>query len=61
MQGAAGNFKKVTLELGGKSANLNFRGREFGSRGARGSVGIFFKRRPGLLRGLAPCWWSAGV
>jgi aldehyde dehydrogenase (NAD+) len=42
MQGAAGNFKKVTLELGGKSANVIFADASL-ERAARASAsGIFF-------------------
>lgn len=43
MQGAAVNFKKITLELGGKSANIIFDDADLDS-AIRGSAsGIFFK------------------
>ena len=42
MQGAAGNFKKVTLELGGKSANLIFADANLDSAVRAASSGIFF-------------------
>src|ERR1700733_2153101 len=42
MQGAAGNFKKVTLELGGKSANLIFADANLDRAVRAASSGIFF-------------------
>jgi aldehyde dehydrogenase (NAD+) len=42
MQGAAGNFKKVTLELGGKSANLIFADAHLDRAVRAASSGIFF-------------------
>jgi aldehyde dehydrogenase (NAD+) len=42
MQGAAGNFKKVTLELGGKSANLIFADADLDRAVRAASSGIFF-------------------
>ena len=53
MQGAAGTIKRVTLELGGKSANVIFEDadleRRRGSRAVRG----LRQRGPGLLRAVA--------
>ncbi|HEX3913044.1 MAG TPA: aldehyde dehydrogenase family protein [Steroidobacteraceae bacterium] len=42
MQGAAGNFKKVTLELGGKSANLIFADANLERAVRAAASGIFF-------------------
>jgi aldehyde dehydrogenase (NAD+) len=42
MQGAAGNFKKVTLELGGKSANIIFADANLDRAVRAASSGIFF-------------------
>jgi acyl-CoA reductase-like NAD-dependent aldehyde dehydrogenase len=42
MQGAAGNFKKVTLELGGKSANVIFADANLDRAVRAASSGIFF-------------------
>src|SRR5580704_8732197 len=42
MQGAAGNFKKVTLELGGKSANLIFADANLERAARSAASGIFF-------------------
>jgi aldehyde dehydrogenase (NAD+) len=42
MQGAASNFKKVTLELGGKSANLIFADADLDRAVRAASSGIFF-------------------
>src|SRR3981189_2307986 len=42
MQGAAGNFKKVTLELGGKSANVIFADANLERAVRAASSGIFF-------------------
>jgi aldehyde dehydrogenase (NAD+) len=42
MQGAAANFKKVTLELGGKSANLIFADADLDRAVRAASSGIFF-------------------
>ncbi len=42
MQGAAGNFKKVTLELGGKSANVIFADANLDRAARAASSGIFF-------------------
>jgi len=42
MQGAAGNFKKVTLELGGKSANLIFADANLDRAVRAAASGIFF-------------------
>ena len=42
MQGAAGNFKKVTLELGGKSANIIFSDANLERAASAAASGIFF-------------------
>jgi aldehyde dehydrogenase (NAD+) len=42
LQGAAGNFKKVTLELGGKSANVIFADANLDRAARAASSGIFF-------------------
>ncbi|NML44252.1 aldehyde dehydrogenase family protein [Ramlibacter sp. G-1-2-2] len=42
MQGAAGNFKRVTLELGGKSANLVFANADLDAAVRAAASGIFF-------------------
>jgi aldehyde dehydrogenase (NAD+) len=42
MQGAAGNFKKVTLELGGKSANVIFADANLERAARAAASGIFF-------------------
>jgi len=42
MQGAAGNFKKVTLELGGKSANVIFSDANLERAAGAAASGIFF-------------------
>ena len=53
MEGAAATIKRVTLELGGKSANVDLRGRRSRSRRCGGAVRGLRQRRPGLLRALA--------
>ena len=51
--GAAATIKRVTLELGGKSANVDLRRRRpRGGRRGRAAGGVR-QRRPGLLRALA--------
>ena len=42
MQGAAGNFKKITLELGGKSANVIFADANLERAARAAASGIFF-------------------
>jgi aldehyde dehydrogenase (NAD+) len=42
MQGAAGNFKRVTLELGGKSANVIFADADLDAAVRAAASGIFF-------------------
>jgi aldehyde dehydrogenase (NAD+) len=42
MQGAAGNFKKITLELGGKSANVIFSDANLDRAARAAASGIFF-------------------
>ncbi len=46
-------IKRVTLELGGKSANIVFADADLRGRRRRGAVGGVRQRRPGLLRALA--------
>ena len=50
---AAGTIKRVTLELGGKSANVVFADADLERGGRRGAAGGVRERRPGLLRALA--------
>jgi aldehyde dehydrogenase (NAD+) len=42
MQGAASNFKRITLELGGKSANIIFDDADLDSAVRAGASGVFF-------------------
>ncbi len=42
MQGAASNFKRITLELGGKSANIIFKDADLDSAVRAGASGVFF-------------------
>ena len=51
--GAAATIKRVTLELGGKSANVVFADADLGGGRGRGADGGLRQRRPGLLRALA--------
>ncbi len=51
--GAAATIKRVTLELGGKSANIDLRRRRPGGGRCGGAAGGVRQRRPGLLRALA--------
>ncbi len=53
MQGAAETIKRVTLELGGKSANVIFADADLERAAACGAVRGIRQRRPGLLRALA--------
>ncbi len=53
LKGAAGNFKRVTLELGGKSANVIFDERRSRRRGESGGLGYLLQYRAGVLGGLA--------
>ena len=50
--GAAGTIKRVTLELGGKSANVIYADADLEGGGLRAERGVR-QRRPGLLRSLA--------
>ena len=52
-QGAADTIKRVTLELGGKSANVVFADADLGARRGRRPARRVRQRRPGLLRALA--------
>ena len=52
-QGAAGTIKRVTLELGGKSANVVFADADLEAAAAAAPIGRVRQRRPGLLRALA--------
>ena len=51
--GAAGTIKRVTLELGGKSANMVFADADLERRPRPPPVARVRERRPGLLRALA--------
>ena len=51
--GAADTIKRVTLELGGKSANVVFADADLEARRGRGAGRHVRQRRPGLLRALA--------
>ena len=52
-QAAAATIKRVTLELGGKSANVVFADADLEAAAASGADGGVRQRRPGLLRALA--------
>ena len=51
--GAAATIKRVTLELGGKSANIVFADADLAGRRGGGAARGVRQRRPGLLRALA--------
>ena len=53
VQAAAGNLKKVSLELGGKSPNIVFQDADIDSHHSRRGHGHLLQSRPVLLRGLA--------
>ena len=53
MEGAAATIKRVTLELGGKSANVVFADADLERAAAAAPVRRLRQRRPGLLRSLA--------
>ena len=56
MQGASSNFKKLTLELGGKSANIIFDDADLDA-AVRGSAsGIFFNAGQVCSAGSSPCF-----
>ena len=56
MEGASRTIKRVTLELGGKSANVDLRRRRSGEGRLVGARRRLWERRPGLLRAVAdPC------
>ena len=55
---AAGNLKKVRLELGGKSPNIVSRTPVTWRRHRRRGQRHFLQSRPVLLRRLAPAWWN---
>jgi acyl-CoA reductase-like NAD-dependent aldehyde dehydrogenase len=50
MRGAADQIKRVTLELGGKSANIVFADADVDKAAASAPSSVFEKRRSGLLR-----------
>ena len=52
LRAAAGNLKRVTLELGGKSANIIFPDADIEAGHPRRRVGHLLQQRPGLLGGL---------
>ena len=49
LRGAAGNLKRVTLELGGKSANIIFPDADVETAVKAAASGIFFNTGPGVL------------
>ena len=61
MQGAAATIKRVTLELGGKSANVIFADADLEKAAAVGAVLGLRQRRPGLLRAVARSSSSASA
>jgi betaine-aldehyde dehydrogenase len=60
MQGAAGTIKRVTLELGGKSANVVFADADLQAAAAAAPLAGVRQRRPGLLRPLPHPGRAAG-
>ena len=67
LRAAAGNLKRVTLELGGKSANIIFPDADLEAAATRRRIGHLLQQRPGLLGGLphpgrmprsTTRWWS---
>ena len=61
MAGAADQVKRVTLELGGKSANIVFADCRPRQGGSIGTVGGVRQRRAGLLRAIAHPGGAVGV
>ena len=61
MAGCADQVKRVTLELGGKSANIVFADADVASGRGHGAVRRVRQRRPGLLRPLADPGRAVGV
>ena len=61
MAGCADQVKRVTLELGGKSANIVFADADVAAAAASGAVRRLRQRRPGLLRALADPGRALGV
>ncbi len=67
MKGAAGNFKRVSLELGGKSANVIFDDADLDAASKAAAAGIFFNAGR-CARPARACWsrrrrmtkWSSG-
>ena len=59
--GAAETIKRVTLELGGKSANVIFADADLDAAAAAAPDGGVRQRRPGLLRALADPGRARGV
>ena len=53
LRGAAGNLKRVTLELGGKSANIIFADADLDAAVKAASAGHLLQHRPGVLGRLA--------
>ena len=58
-EGAAATIKRVTLELGGKSANVIFADADLAAAAGVRAAGCLRQRRTGLLRTLARSWSSA--
>ena len=61
MAGCADQVKRVTLELGGKSANIVFADADIAKAAAARAVRRLRQRRPGLLRALADPGRAVGV
>ena len=53
LRGAAGNFKRVSLELGGKSANVIFDDADLDAATKAAAAGHLLQRRTGVFGGLA--------
>ena len=61
MAGCADQVKRVTLELGGKSANIVFADADIAAGGRLRAVRRLRQRRPGLLRAVADPGRAVGV
>ncbi len=61
MAGCADQVKRVTLELGGKSANIIFADADLERAAASAPSAVFDNRRPGLLRAQSRPGRSVGL
>ena len=61
MAGCADQVKRVTLELGGKSANIVFADADLAKAAAAAPYARLRQRRPGLLRPLPASWSQRSV